>query len=68
MLRISGFVPYLTIVFLNAFIDLGHKIVIQNTVFKVYDGETQVVLTAIVMIPVASLSYLCSKLRGNDVD
>ncbi len=48
MLRISGFVPYLTIVFLNAFIDLGHKIVIQNTVFKVYDGETQVVLTAIV--------------------
>lgn len=48
MLRLRGFIPYLLIVFLNAFIDLGHKIVIQNTLFKVYDGETQVVLTAIV--------------------
>ena len=35
-------------VFLNAFVDLGHKIVIQNTVFKVWDGDTQVILTAII--------------------
>ena len=35
-------------VFLNAFVDLGHKIVIQNTVFKNYDGQEQVILTAIV--------------------
>ncbi len=34
--------------FLNAFVDLGHKIVIQNTVFKVYDGQTQIILIAIV--------------------
>ena len=34
--------------FLNAFVDLGHKIVIQNTVFKIYDGQTQIVLTAFV--------------------
>ncbi len=35
-------------VFLNAFVDLGHKIIIQNTVFKVYDGQEQIILTAIV--------------------
>jgi len=46
--RITGFLPYVVVVFLNAFTDLGHKIVIQNTVFKIYDGETQIVLTAIV--------------------
>lgn len=46
--RIRGFVPYLLMVFLNAFVDLGHKIVVQNTVFKVYDGQQQIILTAIV--------------------
>ena len=46
--RIKGAWPYLIAVFLNAFVDLGHKIVIQNTVFKVYDGSIQVVLTALV--------------------
>ncbi len=46
--RIRGFLPYMTILFLNAFVDLGHKIIIQNTIFKTYDGQEQVVLTAIV--------------------
>jgi len=46
--RVKGFLAYIVVVFLNAFTDLGHKIVIQNTVFKIYDGETQIVLTAIV--------------------
>jgi acyl-[acyl-carrier-protein]-phospholipid O-acyltransferase/long-chain-fatty-acid--[acyl-carrier-protein] ligase len=44
----KGFFPYITVVFLNAFVDLGHKIVIQNAIFKSYDGQEQVVLTAIV--------------------
>ncbi|MGB1110938.1 MAG: hypothetical protein ACPG4N_11315, partial [Gammaproteobacteria bacterium] len=35
-------------IFLNAFVDLGHKIVIQNTLFKSYDGDTQIILTAVV--------------------
>ncbi|BCB06944.1 acyl-[ACP]--phospholipid O-acyltransferase [Vreelandella venusta] len=48
LLRITGVWPYLIAIFLNAFVDLGHKIVIQNTVFKSYDGEIQVVLTALV--------------------
>ncbi|UTW44820.1 acyl-[ACP]--phospholipid O-acyltransferase [bacterium SCSIO 12696] len=46
--RITGFLPYMVVVFLNAFVDLGHKIMVQNTVFKMYDGSEQVVLTAIV--------------------
>jgi acyl-[acyl-carrier-protein]-phospholipid O-acyltransferase/long-chain-fatty-acid--[acyl-carrier-protein] ligase len=48
LFRIKGFLPYLVVLFVNAFIDLGHKIVIQNTVFKIYDGTTQVILTALV--------------------
>ncbi len=48
LLKIRGFIFFITMGFLNAFVDLGHKIVIQNTVFKVYDGELQVILTAIV--------------------
>lgn len=48
LITFKGFFPYLLVVFLNAFIDLGHKIIIQNTVFKTYDGQQQVILTAIV--------------------
>lgn len=48
LLQLKGALPYLIAIFLNAFVDLGHKIVIQNTIFKSYDGETQVVLTALV--------------------
>ncbi len=47
-LSIKGFKPYLLVLFLNAFVDLGHKITIQNTLFKVYEGQTQVVLIAII--------------------
>ncbi len=45
---IRGFKPYVAMLFLNAFVDLGHKIVIQNTVFKIYDGTTQSALIAVV--------------------
>lgn len=46
--KFQGFIPYILIVFLNAFVDLGHKIVIQNTIFKLWDGQTQIILTAVV--------------------
>ncbi len=46
--NVRGMLPYLIAMFMNAFVDLGHKIIIQNTVFKIYDGNMQVVLTAIV--------------------
>jgi acyl-[acyl-carrier-protein]-phospholipid O-acyltransferase/long-chain-fatty-acid--[acyl-carrier-protein] ligase len=48
LLATRGFTPYLMVVLINAMIDLGHKIVIQNTVFKCYDGSTQIGLTALV--------------------
>lgn len=43
----KGVLPYLAALFLNAFTDLGHKILIQNTLFKVYDNQEQIILTAI---------------------
>lgn len=48
LFSISGIFAYAGMLFLNAFVDLGHKITIQNTVFKIYDGQTQIVLTAVV--------------------
>lgn len=48
LVRIHGAKVFLAAAFLNAFVDLGHKITIQNTIFKIYDGSTQVVLTAAV--------------------
>ncbi len=48
LFNIVGAIPFLTAVFLNTVVDLGHKIVIQNTIFKVYDGSEQVFLTATV--------------------
>ncbi len=48
MFKIKGTFTYISALFLNAFTDLGHKIIIQNTVFKIYDDEMQIMLTAIV--------------------
>lgn len=48
MFAITGVINYLLVAFLNAFTDLGHKIIIQNTIFKVYDGQMQIILTAII--------------------
>ncbi len=48
LFKIRGFLPFVSMVFFNAFVDLGHKIIIQNTVFKIYDGTELITLTAIV--------------------
>ncbi len=48
LFRILGFLPFVAMMFLNAFVDLGHKITIQNTLFKTFDGDAQILLTAIV--------------------
>jgi len=48
LLAIRGFGPYILVVLLNAMTDLGHKIVIQNTIFKSYEGPPQIALTAVV--------------------
>ena len=43
LIKTPGAIAYLVALFLNAFIDLGHKIIIQNTLFKAYDGQEQVI-------------------------
>ena len=48
LFKTAGFPAFILILFLNAFVDLGHKILIQNTIFKIYDNDTQIILTAIV--------------------
>jgi len=48
LFKIGGFTPYIFIVFLNAMTDLGHKIILQNTIFKAYDGSELIILTAII--------------------
>ncbi|MCW0188290.1 acyl-[ACP]--phospholipid O-acyltransferase [Campylobacter lari] len=47
-LKIFGVLPFLTVAFINAFVDLGHKIIIQNTIYKFYEDSTQLFLTAII--------------------
>ena len=47
-LKVTGLMTFLAVAFLNAFVDLGHKIIIQNTIFKNYDGSELIVLTSIV--------------------
>ncbi len=47
-LKVTGLFTFLAVAFLNAFVDLGHKIIIQNTIFKNYDGPELIVLTSIV--------------------
>lgn len=48
LLKQKGAIPYIIVIFLNAIVDLGDKIILQNTIFKVYEGSTQIVLTALV--------------------
>jgi len=48
LFKIGGFTPYILIVFLNSMTDLGHKIILQNTIFKAYTGSELIILTAVV--------------------
>ena len=48
LFKIAGFTPYILIIILNAMTDLGHKIILQNTIFKSYEGPELIILTAIV--------------------
>ena len=48
LFQISGFSAFLIIMFINASVDLGHKITIQNILYKSFDGEFLAVMTAVV--------------------
>lgn len=43
-----GFVPFLIVMFLNATLDLGHKITIQNILLKNFSDNELIVLTSVV--------------------
>jgi len=44
----KGSIAYIFVIFFNTIVDLGDKILLQNTIFKVYNGSEQVILTAFV--------------------
>ncbi|MDR0408205.1 MAG: acyl-[ACP]--phospholipid O-acyltransferase [Campylobacteraceae bacterium] len=48
LLKIRGFLPFMLIMFINASVDLAHKITIQNILIKSFDGDTLVILVALV--------------------
>ncbi len=48
LFKIPGWTVYVVIVFLNAMTDLGHKIILQNTIFKAFNGSELIILTALV--------------------
>ena len=41
-------IAFLFVVFCNAFVDVTHKVLLQNIAFKVFDGSTQVVWISII--------------------
>ncbi|SFV55581.1 Putative 2-acylglycerophosphoethanolamine acyltransferase / acyl-acyl carrier protein synthetase [hydrothermal vent metagenome] len=48
MLLIRGFIPYLLILLINATVDIGHKITIQNVLLKSFDGDILIILSALI--------------------
>lgn len=74
-LRLNASVAFVAAIFLNSVVDLGHKILIQNTVFKVYDGQQQLILTAfinaLILLPYILLlspsGYLSDRFAKNSV-
>ena len=75
LFAIKGFLLFSLIAFLNAFVDLGHKILIQNTIFKTYDGDVQIMLSALVnalillpfILMMTPSSFLADKYPKNKV-
>ena len=66
---------FLFVVFCNAFVDVSHKVLLQNIAFKVFDGSTQVIwisiINALMIIPFLLLftfsGYLSDKYNKRDI-
>lgn len=66
---------FLFVVFCNAFVDVAHKVLLQNIAFKVFDGSTQVIwisiINALIIIPFLLLftfsGYLSDKYNKRDI-
>ena len=46
--NIKGFTPFILVLIFNAMTDIAHKITIQNTLIKSFDGSTLIILSAVV--------------------
>ena len=48
LLRFKGFAPFVLMLFINAAVDVGHKITIQNVLLKSFEGDTLIILSAFI--------------------
>ncbi len=48
LFRIQGFSAFMMVLFMNATVDIAHKITIQNVLLKSFEGEMLIVLSALV--------------------
>lgn len=46
--KIKGFFPYIILVFLNTFVDLGHKILIQDTLYQTASSTSYTIFSSII--------------------
>lgn len=66
---------FLVVVFCNVVVDIGHKILLQNIAFKVFDGSLQVIwislINALIIIPFLLLfsisGYLSDRYNKKDI-
>ena len=66
---------FLFVVFANVFVDISHKVLLQNIAFKIFDGSTQVIwisiINAMIIIPFLLLftlsGYLSDKYNKKDI-
>ncbi len=46
--KVKGFLPFIVVLIFNAMTDIAHKITIQNTLIKSFEGDTLIILSAVV--------------------
>ncbi|STQ86487.1 MFS transporter [Helicobacter muridarum] len=53
--KIKGFIPFIIAAFINSFIDLGHKVIMMNIIYKSFNDETQfwysLIINALIILP-----------------
>lgn len=68
VLRHRSSIAFLALIFINASVDLGHKITLQNTVFKLYEGDERIILTALLNALIILPYILFFSLAGKATD
>jgi len=62
--KFRGFLPFILIMFLNSLVDIGHKITVQNVLYKSFDGDLLVTLTAVVNLLILLPYVLMASVSG----